>query len=188
MKNKQLLFTILLTILSFIGCVGIPVEYNDMNSSIGCASINVERNLSFDYNNKNSRIIYLKVIDKSTSSPDNVFNSINLIWTPDSLRAEAIKSAIEILKSDLKSYGFQFVDTLEASRIIAQLEIYSVRFDPFGGWITDGVVMIYRNRKTDEQIGKIKTGGYFITPGLRKCFGRLTESTINLWGIKTSNK
>lgn len=114
MKNKLLLFTTLLSILSFIGC----------------ASINVERNLSFDYNNMNSRILYLKVIDKSISSPDNVLNSVNLIWTPDSPRAEAIKSAIEILKSDLKPYGFQFVDTLEASRIIAQLEIYSVRFEP----------------------------------------------------------
>lgn len=172
MKNKLLLFTILLIIPSFIGC----------------ASLNVKRSIPFDSNNMNSKILYLKVIAKSMSSPGCLINSVNLIWTPDSPRDQAVKSAIESFKSDLKSYGFQFVDVLEASGTIAQLEISSVRFDPFAGWITDSVVMIYRNRETDEQIGNITAGGVFFTPGLWNCFGRLTKGTIKLWGIKTPNE
>ena len=157
-------------------------------SFTGCAAIKVERNTPFNGKETNSKILHLKVIDRSTSSPDNVDGYINKLWTKDPERAQAVKGAIEMLESDLKPYGFQFVDSLEASQTIAQLEISSVRFDPVGGWITDGVVMIYRNRETGEQMGKVIANDTFVTPGLQKSFTRLTEGTLQLWGIqKTPN-
>jgi hypothetical protein len=154
-------------------------------SFFGCASIKVERNIAFDGNDMNSRILHLKIVDNSTSSPDNFDGYINMLWTKDSRKAQAVKSTIDMLRSDLKAYGFQFVDVSEASRIIAQLEIASVRFDPVGGWITDGAVMVYRNRETGEQIGKVIARDTLVTPGLQESFRRITEGTLQLWGIKT---
>jgi hypothetical protein len=132
----------------------------------GCATIKIDRHtldVNLNFHNKTLSFEELGNVDKL---PDNVDGFINLLWTNDEKKKQVIEQHYHLLRARVQYSGVNVVTDSGQSDILGVLLIKSVRFDPIGGWITDGASIELLDSKSNKKLATIRSGDAFLTPSL----------------------
>ena len=116
--------------------------------------------------------------DKIPELPDGF---VNKVWTDNKKAKIVVIEEVERYKSLLKLSSINVADSKEKSSVTATIKMRSVRLDPIGGWITDGVKVTFVDSKTNESIGEVSSGRQLITPSVQSVFTSLVAATSDFW-------
>lgn len=149
----------------------------------GCATTKIDLYSGDGYQLPKKSRINFQGPDKLDTAPDNLDGFINLLWTNNEKKKRVVLSEYHKLQERLKQKGTVIENDKSASDITAILFIKSVRFDPLGGWITDGARVDLFQSSTGEKLASIQSGDALITPSLSGTFKRLGDGVIQFLGL-----
>lgn len=92
-----------------------------------------------------------------------------------------IQMAVDSFAFECEKLGFQVVLQSEAPDLLLELNIGSIRFDSFAGWIADQGIVRLRDANSKRIVAQFKAKSSFLTPTIENIISKLMTEIKNTY-------